>query len=184
MLIVPSSYHCLFCHGFEQSGSESAGVIAVENMVPPMAAHFAKMSRPFARKVIIYTNGSKIVAEALAPLIQGVPDIEVDSRSIKRLIPGLQGREPAIELDNGNSSETVSHSFFAHQPTPSPNIDFARKLNLKLSETGREIAVTLPFYETSVRGCFASGDIATPFRAVAGAVAAGVACSGGIVSQL
>jgi len=153
-------------------------------MVPPMAAHFAKMCRPFARKVTLYTNGSIGTAEALAELVKGYPDIDIDSRSIKRLIPGSNGSQPAIELENGDSCEVVTHGFFAHQPKASPNIDFARKLNLKLSDTGREIAVTMPFHETSVRGCFAAGDISTMFRAVAGAVAAGVACSGGIVSQL
>lgn len=100
------------------------------------------------------------------------------------MIPGSDGGQPAIELDNGDSSEVVNHGFFAHQPTASPNIEFARKLNLKLSETGRELAVTMPFHETSVSGCFAAGDIATAFRVVAGAVSAGVACSGGIVGQL
>lgn len=178
-------YHCLFCHGFEQSGSDSAGVIAVDNMVPPMAAHFAKMCRPFARKVILYTNGSLSIAEALLPLVQAYPDIEIDSRKIKKLIPGSKsGEHPAIELENGNHSEVITHGFFAHQPAASPNIDFARKLNLKLSETGRELAVTAPFYETNVSGCFAAGDIATAIRTVAGSVAGGVACSGGIVGQL
>ncbi|CAI6337021.1 unnamed protein product [Periconia digitata] len=177
-------YHCLFCHGFEDSGTDSAGVIAVDNMVPPMAAHFAKMSRPFARKVILYTNGSKEVAEALAPMVQEYSDITIDSRTIKRLVPGLNGAHPAIELDTGSTCELIEHGFFAHQPRATVNIDYARKLNLKLSETGTAVATSVPFHETNVRGCFAAGDISTMFRAVAGAVSAGAACSGGIVSQL
>lgn len=153
-------------------------------MVPPMAAHFAKMCRPFAQNVVVYTNGSKETEDAMRPILKDYSDIFIDSRTIKRLVPGSGGGSPAIELDSGSTCELVEHGFFAHQPKATPNIDFASKLNLKLSATGREIEIAMPFHETNVRGCFAAGDISTMFRAVAGAVSAGAACSGGIVSQL
>ncbi|KAI9644110.1 hypothetical protein NHQ30_007463 [Ciborinia camelliae] len=170
-------YHCLFCHGYEDSGASSAAILAIGNMASPMSIHFAKLATQFAEQVTIYTNNSTALAESFKPALANNPNISIDNRSIKALITGGPVKGPSIVFD---SDEVAEHAFFAHQPKVSPNIDFAKGLGLTLSDSGTEIKTTAPFYETDVKGCFAVGDNSVMFRTVIMAMAAGTSAASGV----
>lgn len=50
-------FHCLFCHGFEERGSPSAGLLLDNPMVLGHLVEIAGMASKLADKVTIYTNG-------------------------------------------------------------------------------------------------------------------------------
>ncbi|OJJ45951.1 hypothetical protein ASPZODRAFT_68844 [Penicilliopsis zonata CBS 506.65] len=175
-------YHCPFCHGYENSGAESAAIIAVDNMASPMGAHFAKLFSRFANKIAVYTHGNEAIEPTFAAVVAANPAIQLDHRRLARLIPSAEpGGKPSVQLETG---EVVTHDFFSHQPTASPNIAFAKGLNLALADSQTELKTDQPFFQTNVPGCFALGDIASPFRTVTAAVSAGSAVAGGIANRL
>jgi len=86
--VAHGSFHCLFCHGFEERGCESAGVLAIGDMANTMPAmHVARMARRFATNVTIYTHGAQELTQVLEKASHGT-GIMVDSRPITRLIKG------------------------------------------------------------------------------------------------
>ena len=95
------SFHCLFCHGYEERGQESAGVLAVEDLaVPGPAMHVARMARRFATTVTIYTHGVSGITKKLEEAAHGT-GIKVDSRPILRLTKGSDGSEVEITFEDG-----------------------------------------------------------------------------------
>lgn len=146
-----------------------------------MSVHFAKLATQFAKQVTIYTNNSTALAESFMFPLANNPNISIDNRNIKALIPGAPGKDPSIVLD---SDEVIEHAFFAHQPKVSPNIGFARGLGLTFSDSGTEIKTTAPFYKTDVKGCFAVGDNSVTLRTVIMAMAAGTSAASGVSISL
>ena len=63
------------------------------------------------------------------------------------------------------------------------NGPFIAQLGLELGQAG-EVKVNPPFNETSVRGVFAAGDVATPMRAVPMAISMGSFVAAGVASQV
>lgn len=52
-----SIFHCLFCHGFEERHSPSAGVLILVPGAFQFSPAFAGMASKLAKKITIYTNG-------------------------------------------------------------------------------------------------------------------------------
>ncbi|KAK2054705.1 FAD/NAD(P)-binding domain-containing protein [Colletotrichum caudatum] len=182
-------FHCLFCHGYEDRGLPSSGVLCVGPHAgsPAMALHLSRMARRLTEKVTLYTNADSELAAELKRLLETDRDardgrISVDDRKIARSAHdhGHGHGHVTIAFEGGQS---VTEGFIAHQPTAKPRGPFAEQLGLELQASG-DIMVKQPFYETSVRGVFAAGDCATPIKAVSQAVAMGTVTAAGLAFQL
>ncbi|CAN8098515.1 unnamed protein product [Discula destructiva] len=173
-------FHCLFCHGYEERGGPSAGVLAVEAVASPMLSmHIARMALRLSEKVTIYTNGNDELATELQAKAEGT-GIDIDARRISRL---EKVHQSYVILHLEGPSETKTEGFLAHAPRTKVNGPFAEQLGLELLETG-EIKTSSPFYETSVNGIFAAGDLATPMKSVTQAIAMGTFVAAGLCAQV
>ncbi|KAF9870423.1 thioredoxin reductase [Colletotrichum karsti] len=171
-------FHCLFCHGFEERGSEGAGILGfgmLGNL--KMASHIAYMARPLARQVTIYTNGN----EALASELSGFPGSpwRVDPRKI---VKTRMGEKSNVIITFADGAE-VMEGFLAHAPYTKVNGPFAEQLGLEMAENG-DIKTSQPFGETSIAGIYAVGDCGNMIKAVAPATTGGAMCVAGMVVPL
>lgn len=97
------SFHCLFCHGFEERDSASAGVLAVGDIASVGAAlHLARMAKRLAPTVTIYTNGAEDLYEQIILGLNG-SEIKVDKRRIARLEQGSGSEQTRVivHLEDG-----------------------------------------------------------------------------------
>jgi thioredoxin reductase len=163
-----SSYHCLFCLGYEDRGAKSSGVLAVQvlAMMPALAVHMTDNAAQLSKKVTIFTNGSEDVAGQIQAMCPNSP-FKIDSREISHLEDRQGGI--GIHFSDGSSEEV---SFLVHNPLTVPQGPFVKQLGLTLSQTG-DIQADAPGYQTSVRGVFAAGDCISPFKVVPHAIASG-----------
>jgi thioredoxin reductase len=179
-------FHCLFCHGYEERGAPSAGVLAMGMVTAAHAVHVSRMARNLVAprgssggRVVIYTNGDADVAAQVEAAAPG-PRISVDGRRIVRLQKLPDKADIELFFDDGTSKV---EGFLAHMPTPRLAAPFAKQLGCELLPNGG-LKVAAPFPETTVKGVFAVGDIATPAPAVAAAIASGAMGAVGIVGQI
>ncbi|KAL2062871.1 hypothetical protein VTL71DRAFT_5943 [Oculimacula yallundae] len=181
-------FHCLFCHGYEERGAPSAGVLALDDCSPaPIALHFARFANRLAEKVTIYTHGNEHVAKDIEkalsqckPESKARKNITVDSRKIVKLVKGAKGGEIEVHLEDG---QKMVQGFLAHKPKGQLSGTFAEKLGLELTPQG-DIKTTPPFNETNVRGVFAGGDSAAPMKSATVALSAGAFLAAGLAAQL
>jgi len=175
-------FHCLFCHGWEDRGAESVGVLAVEllAMVPQITDSLARNAFQFTKRVNIYTNGSEEVADKIKPLLEK-KNVHFDNRPIKNLQKESTGAKVTINFEDGAS---VTEGFLVHAPRNEIDLEFARKLDLKVTPLGGELQVNPPFNETTTPGCFAAGDISSMAKATLAAVSSGGFAAMGAVRQL
>lgn len=84
-LLTKYSFHCLFCHGFEEQGGPSAGVLAVGMLADPkFALHMARMAAPLAKSITLYTNGVEAVTEDVTTAMKG-KRVQIESKKIVNL---------------------------------------------------------------------------------------------------
>ncbi|KAF7534613.1 hypothetical protein G7054_g6081 [Neopestalotiopsis clavispora] len=162
-------FHCLFCHGFEESGAESAGVLSNSYLEhdPADLVSMARMAKRLSRKTTIYTNGNQIVASEAAVLIKSSL-IHVDARRIAGLTMVDSGPRVKVEFEDG--SEPVIEGFISSHPKMRQRADhLVKQLGLEVTEEG-DIKVTPPFNETSVPGVFAAGDAANVMKSAVDAM--------------
>lgn len=175
-------FHCLFCHGFEERGVESVGVLATGSLaVASFLHHIIPMAARFATKnVTIYTNNNSSLHAEAAKLFKS-PKVTTDNRKIQSY--ALKGDGPAmtITFEDGSSKE---EGFCVNQPKLEQRGPFAEQLGLEMGEGGADIKSMPPFFETSVKGCFAAGDAATPMKSVLQAMYMGGLGGAGMVMQL
>lgn len=95
-------FHCLFCHGFEELGVASAGVLAIGDVASVgVALHLARMTKRIAPIVTIYTDGAEELNEQIILALNG-SDIKVDKRRITRLEPGSELSRVKVHLEDGS----------------------------------------------------------------------------------
>ena len=182
------SFHCLFCHGYEDRGASSVGVLAVEDCAPPgPAMHVANYALRLSQKVVIYTNGDTATTSAISSALSALkPDsksrrnISINDKKITKFLKGRKGAEVEVVLENG---EKKTEGFLAHKPVGRLNGGWVEQLGLETAPPG-VIKVNFPFNETSVKGVFAVGDCATPMQAVAPAISMGGAAAAGVAASL
>ena len=85
-----------------------------------------------------------------------------------------------VHFEDGTSQK---EGFVVSHPSVEQRAPFAEQLGLEMTPTG-DIKVSMPFYETSLGGCVAAGDAATPMKAVLQATQMGVFAAAGLVAQL
>ncbi|KAI1421999.1 thioredoxin reductase glit [Xylaria sp. FL1777] len=176
-------YHCLFCHGYEQRGAESAGVLALDwTASAKMATHMARMASSLASIVTIYTNGDKQLATEVAAAVEGAQQYRVDDRAISLLSFNADSNEK-VTINFEDGSKKKNEAFVAHAPRTTVKGPFAEMLGLELTPMG-DYAVSPPFNATSVEGVFAAGDCATMLKVSTNAVASGSITGAGVSAQL
>jgi thioredoxin reductase len=174
-------FHCLFCHGYEEKGSDSVGVL-VGGLVSndQVISHVALMATRLAKSVTVYTNGRPEMAEALKTTSNNSPRLRYEHRRIARFALRDQGPAVDVVLEDGT---VLTEGFVASHPDVEQAAPFAEQLGLELGPSG-EIKVSAPWNETSVKGCFAAGDAATPMRNVMQAINMGGFAGAGMTTQL
>lgn len=106
-------YHCLFCHGYEERGLASAGVLAVGDCASLRPAlHLARMASRLAQKSTVYTNGAVELSEAISEPLR-TAGFEIDTRHIAKLSEGSQEHEVILEFDDGS---VKTEGFLASNP--------------------------------------------------------------------
>lgn len=182
-LLTQRSYHCLFCHGYEQRGLESAGVLAIDWIASArMAMHMAHMASSLVHNVTIYTNGNETLAEELVQALSGASQYHVDTRAIAK-ISYQEGSNELVQIQFENGSDPKVEAFLAHSPRTRVNGPFAEQLGLELTATG-DYVVQPPFNATSVDGVFAAGDCTSMFKVGPRAVADGCMAGAGVSTRL
>ncbi|MCJ1471292.1 hypothetical protein MMC07_009940, partial [Pseudocyphellaria aurata] len=179
-----SIFNCLFCHGFEERDSASAGVLAVGGIASVEAAlNLGRMAKRLAPTVTIYTNGSEDLHDQIVLALKS-DELKVEKRRISRLEHGSGSEHEQVRvivhLEDGSS---IREGFLAHKPKTALNGPFAHQLGLELTEQG-DIKTTQPWHESSVPGVFAAGDCAIPLKAVTQALAMGTFGAAGLTRQL
>lgn len=98
-------FHCLFCHGYEESGADSAGVLAMDMLASvPHATMVSRFAARLAKKVTVYTNGNKELAETLEGSF-GTPTVSVDARKVAHLEKVKSRPGIVLHFDDGTEKE-------------------------------------------------------------------------------
>ncbi|KAI0169964.1 FAD/NAD(P)-binding domain-containing protein [Hypoxylon sp. FL1284] len=161
-------FHCLFCHGYEDRGSSSSGVLAVfPVVVPALVIHMAENAAQLSDSVTIYTHGNNELAAQLGNI--GNPKFKVEPRQIRRLLDNGEKKSLTVEFEDGTSK---GEKFLVHNPQTSVQGPFVSQLSLSLTPMG-DIVAEAPMHQTSARGVFAAGDCITPYKVTPGAISSG-----------
>ena len=175
-LIQETSFHCLFCHGYEERGAACVGILAVDPLTAaPLVMHIARMATPLAPAVTIYTNGDAALADAVSTLATG-PPFSVERRRIARL--AATGRGAGVRVEFADGSAAREEGFLTHHPRTRVRGPFVAQLGLAMDSPtpmapSGDVQVEAQFGKTSVPGVFAAGDCASRFKIVTQAVYGG-----------
>ncbi|KAI1077142.1 FAD/NAD(P)-binding domain-containing protein [Whalleya microplaca] len=146
-------FHCLFCHGYEDRGALSSGVLAVfPIVVPALVIHMAENAAQLSDKVTVYTHGNGDLTVQLSTIADS--KFKVEPRQIKRLLNNTQANSVTVEFEDGSSNQ---EKFL---------------LGIALTPMG-DIVAEAPMHQSSVRGVFAAGDCITPYKVMPGAISSG-----------
>jgi thioredoxin reductase len=179
---VSGIFHCLYCHGWEERGNATAGMLAEGDtgaVVP--ALHFARQALRMVEQVTLYTDGNEQLAQDLkAALDAALAPMIVNSKKITKLVKESERARVTLHLDDGTS---ITEAFLAHKPKFKLRGDLAEQLGCGISPM-KTIVVNPPFNQTSVKGVFAAGDCASPMQTVTGALNSGTCTGGGAPLQI
>jgi thioredoxin reductase len=160
-------YHCPYCDGYEQRGRAVVVYGTQES-----ALHQAMMLSQWTDNLTLCTDGAFVIADEVRAQYrrQGI-------RIVETPVTGVRGDEAIRGLTLADGSALSCDAMFI-RPATSHRTSFAYDLGCAVSETGVVQADMLG--RTSVPGVYAAGDIASPLRSVANAVAQGFAAAAGI----
>ncbi|TVY27407.1 Thioredoxin reductase [Lachnellula hyalina] len=177
-----SIFHCLFCHGYEQRGSASSGVLAIGDVAPvPLALHVSRNAAQLTKSVTIYTNGDASRAAEIQAGIGSVAPFTVDSRRITKFVLGPNQIGLTMCFEDGSSKE---EAFLSHKPKSKIKSSFlAEQLGLELTPQG-DLKVNPPFGDTNLSGCFAAGDNSSFLKTSPNAVNSGANSAAGTASHV
>ncbi|KKY33262.1 putative thioredoxin reductase [Diaporthe ampelina] len=182
--------HCLLCHGHEQRGAASVGILALDSFAEASTVlRVARSCKQFASNIRIYTNGNKRVATQLRAVAAQVPGCAVEPAVIERLemvkLPG-GGDEDGLHVLLEGAGEGITpehvHSFAMYHAGTEQASPLVEALGVELDEDG-EIKLGA-FQETSRPGVFAAGDCASLHKYVSIASATGFMAGAGAAQQL
>lgn len=179
---IGNSFHCLFCHGYEDRGAESVGILASDMAAadPNMIMMISRMAKRLSKHVTIYTNNIPELAPGIEPLLRRA-NMTVDARSIASL--SLVGKGPQVELSFSDGSKHVEGFLVGHPKMEQRAKHLVEQLGLGMTPNG-EIQVTAPWNETSLEGCYAAGDAMTPMKVVVQALQTGGFAGGGLATSV
>ncbi|KAF2179242.1 FAD/NAD(P)-binding domain-containing protein [Zopfia rhizophila CBS 207.26] len=175
-------FPCMFQFGYEQRGSERAGLLAVDELANAyFATALAEDGHKFAQNMTIYTNGAPDLANEIRQSLK-TPDIVVDDRKISRLRPGSATLSETIVEFEGEE-EPVAEAFIVHRPRNHVDGTLLKQLGVEMAPMGG-VKVTPPFNKTSVEGVYAAGDCASMKKIIPEAMAMGAYVGCGIAREL
>lgn len=182
-LITHSSFHCLYCHGWEEKEySPSAGMLAegdTGNVV--VALHFARQALRIAKQVTLYTNGNEELAKQLNDALAAAPaPMTIESKKITQLVKAPERSQITLKFNDGS---VKTEAFLAHKPKTRLRGSLAQQLGLEVTPMNT-IKVNPPFNQTSVKGVFAAGDCSSPMQTVTAALHSGTCTGGGAPLQI
>ncbi|KAI1431212.1 FAD/NAD(P)-binding domain-containing protein [Xylaria sp. CBS 124048] len=177
-------FHCLFCHGYEERGASSAGVLAsglLENaqFVPPIS----RMANRLAGTVNVYTDGNEEHGAEIRVALKNTKRFHIENRKVKSFAkdPDVHGEAGVlVTLEDGTVNK---ESFIAHIPDFELNGPFAKELGVELAPQGH-INTLPPFFATSVPDVHAAGDCATQVKSVPMATMMGSCIAAGLAHSL
>jgi thioredoxin reductase len=179
VLLMLLSYYCMFCFGYEQRGSPSAGVLAIGTLAhPDHAITNARDASKFAEVTTIYTDGNSALQSQLLSKVNG--GIQVNNERIRRLVQPKSGGGIVIEFHSGDKRNL---SFLVHKP----DLEVERSLPDQLGVEcvpGFGIKVTPPFNKTNIAGVYAAGDCCSPLRNIPNAQSMGSFAGCGLAREL
>lgn len=176
-----SSFHCLFCHGYEDRDVTSSGVLGAGDLaIAPAALHLTRHARQLTPKVTVYTNGAEGLGKEVQKLLRPDEDIHIDTREITRLVKGKDRASVILRFKDGTE---ITEGFLVNRPNFELAGDFARQLALELTEAGN-IKVIEPMFTTSEPGVYAAGDCAVLGKTVMNAMATGGLAGASICATL
>lgn len=181
-MLTNDSFHCLYCHGWEEKDTPSAGMLAegdTGNVV--VALHFARQALRISKHVTLYTNGNIELAKQLEEALAKAPaPMTVDSKKIEKLVTGPERSQIVLHFKDGTSR---TEAFLAHKPKTKLRGTLHQQLGLELTPQGN-IKVNPPFNQTTVKGVFAAGDCSSPMQTVTAALHSGTCTGGGAPLQI
>lgn len=114
MAFLPS-FHCLFCHGYEDRGASSVGVLAVFPIViPALVMHMAENAAQLSEAVTIYTHSDESLTAQLSHAVGS--KFRTEPRKIKRLVHNQTSGSVTVEFVDGTHKE---EKFLVHNPLTS-----------------------------------------------------------------
>lgn len=156
-----SVIHCPYCHGYEVR-NEKTGIFANGDI----AFHYAQLIRNWTDDLTIFTNGkSSLTNEQIEKIAKHKIQI------IEKEISSLKHEEGNLEQIIFNDKSTFDLKAIYARPNFEQHCKIPENLNCELTDQG--LIKVDNFQKTTVDDIFACGDNATPFRAVAHAVATG-----------
>ncbi|KAI1801062.1 FAD/NAD(P)-binding domain-containing protein [Daldinia bambusicola] len=184
-------FACLFCHGFEERGAASAGVLATgpflggggNNGAPLMAPFISRMASRLAGHVTIYTDGNEELGTRIRAQLKKSQKFQIEHRRLTRVAkdPDVKGDAGVlVTLEDGSVNK---EGFLAHAPAFEINGSFATELGVTLTPQGH-IDAQPPFYSTNVPGVYAAGDCATMLKTVPVATMMGCCVGAGLAHAL
>ncbi|KAI4866122.1 FAD/NAD(P)-binding domain-containing protein [Hypoxylon rubiginosum] len=187
-----SIFHCLFCHGFEERGASSAGVLATGPLLggsggngaaPLFAPVVSRMANRLAGSVTVYTDGDEELGSRIRAQLKSKTNFRMENRRVVQLSkdPGVEGEAGVlVTLEDGTVNR---EGFLVHAPALELNGPFAADLGVAITPQGH-IDAQPPFYTTNVPGVYAAGDCATMMKAVPMATMMGGCVAAGLVHVL
>jgi thioredoxin reductase len=170
-----SIFQCPYCHGWEVQ-DQRWGYLAR----PGDAQHavvFAVKLRAWTRDVVVFTNGALELPEEARERL-GAAGVRIETAPLARLVRNDRGLE-AVALADG--ARVPLDVLFAHPPQR--QVELVRTLGVALDDDG--FVRTDPMTrETSMRGIYAAGDLATRMQGAIFAAAAGAHAGTAIDTEL
>lgn len=190
------SFHCPFCHGYEQRGSLSAGFLYLNQdpkMIDPFTGvmafvlRFPKAPPPgsgTSYNFTIFTHGAP---ESFLDALKANEDVQlmlkkgarIENRKIVafamidsqegKTTPDDNGQDLEITFEDGTAATT---KFLLHHPKTrlSPlGATVAEEFQIGLNAMG-DIPPTSPMQDTQVPGLYVAGDMSTAMKAVTTAI--------------
>lgn len=114
-----NSFNCLFCHGYEDRGCNSAGILAIDGVAnPKVSLQLARMAKRLAKDVTVYTNGSNEVGDQISAALSGSGSgIKIINSRISKLAKGPTKAQVTITFEDGN--EITEGFLVRHHPSNS-----------------------------------------------------------------
>ncbi|KAI1261143.1 FAD/NAD(P)-binding domain-containing protein [Xylariaceae sp. FL1019] len=176
-------FHCLFCHGYEDKGASSAGVLVIfPDMVPTpivqaLSMNMAENAAQLSEAVSLYTNGNETLTTQLGSMVSS--KFKIEARKIARLRKGSS--TAIVEFEDGTQKE---EKFLVHHPLTTVQGPFVGQLGISTTPGGDVQAEPSAFHQTNVRGVFAAGDCITPYKVIPGAISSGCNAAVAIAAEL
>ncbi|KAJ5951041.1 Thioredoxin reductase aclD [Penicillium vulpinum] len=177
--------HCLLCHGHEERGAESVGILALDEFaVPSTLMRVLRSCKQFTSRVRIYTHGNTRAAAELREAMAVVPGCDIEPDFIERLematmVDGPSATGVRVVLEEAAPQQ---HAFVVYHPGTEQASNLPAQLGLKLTSEG-DIMIN-DWQETSQPGIFATGDCASRHKYFATASAMGNLTGASVAQQL